>query len=49
MDLFDKFNDTKLPWKDEFDSILNDEQISDKDYQHPETVEKVQVYEHGWV
>ena len=33
MDSFDKFNE-KLPPKEEFYSILNDEHISDEDYEH---------------
>ena len=37
MDSFDKFND-KLPAKDEFYSILNDEHISDEDYKHAKNV-----------
>ena len=39
MDSFDKFND-KLPTKEEFYSILNDEHISDEDYQHAQNVWK---------
>ena len=37
MDSFDKFNE-KLPPKEEFYSILNDEHISDKDYTHAQNV-----------
>ncbi|XP_068709676.1 uncharacterized protein [Montipora foliosa] len=37
MDSFDKFNE-KLPSKEDFYSILNDEHITDKDYQHAQTV-----------
>ena len=37
MDSFDKFNE-KLPPKEEFYSILNDEHITDKDYKHAQTV-----------
>ena len=37
MDSFDKFND-KLPRKEEFYSILNDEHISDEDYKHAQNV-----------
>ena len=37
MDSFDKFN-KKLPPKNEFYSILNDEHISDKDYTHAQNV-----------
>ena len=37
MDSFDKF-DEKLPPKEEFYSILNDEHISDEDYKHTQNV-----------
>ena len=37
MDSFDKF-DEKLPPKEEFCSILNDEHISDEDYKHAQNV-----------
>ena len=37
MDSFDKF-DEKLPTKEEFYSILNDEHISDEDYKHTQNV-----------
>ena len=37
MDSFDKFNE-KLPTKEDFFSIMNNEYITDKDYQHAETV-----------
>ena len=37
MDSFDKFNE-KLPSKEEFYSLLNDEHISDKDYEHAQNV-----------
>ena len=39
MDSFDKFNE-KLPPKEEFYSILNDEHISDEDYEHAQNVWK---------
>ena len=39
MDSFDKFNE-KLPPKEEFHSILNDEHISDEDYKHAQNVWK---------
>ncbi|KAL9964574.1 hypothetical protein ACROYT_G028231 [Oculina patagonica] len=39
MDSFDKFNE-KLPKKEEFYSILNDEHISDDDYKHAKNVWK---------
>ena len=38
MDSFDKFNETKLPNKDDFYSILNDENISDNQYNHAQNV-----------
>ena len=38
MDCFNKFNDTQLPSKEDFYSILSDEHISDEDYKHAENV-----------
>lgn len=35
---FDKFNDTKLPEKEDFHSILDDEHISDEQYEHAQKV-----------
>ena len=37
MDSFDKFNE-KLPTKEDFFSIMDNEHITDKDYQHAQTV-----------
>ena len=37
MDSFDKFNE-KLPMKEEFYSVLNNEHISDEDYKHTQNV-----------
>ena len=37
MDSFDKFNE-KLPSKEEFYSLLNDEHISNEDYEHAQNV-----------
>ena len=38
MDSFEKFNETELPTKEDFYSVLNNEHISDDDYQHAQTV-----------
>ena len=38
MDSFDKFEGKKLPTKEDFFSIMNNEHITDKDYQHAQTV-----------
>ena len=38
MDSFKKFNKTKLPTKEQFYSILNNETISEDDYQHAQKV-----------
>ena len=38
MDSFNRFSETKLPTKDDFCSILNDEHISDKQYAHANKV-----------
>ena len=38
MDSFNKFNITKLPTKEQFYSILNNEHITDEDYKHAQTV-----------
>ena len=38
MDNFEKFNNTQLPSKDEFYSILNNENITDKQYEHAQNV-----------
>ena len=40
MDSFDKFK-TKLPNKEEFHSLLNDEDISNEDYQHAQNIWEV--------
>ena len=34
MDSFEKFNQTELPTKDQFYSILNDQHITDDEYDH---------------
>ena len=38
MDCWQKFSDTKLPEKDEFYSLLTDENISDEQYKHAQKV-----------
>ena len=38
MDSFEKFDKTQLPNKDEFYSILNNENITDKQYEHAQNV-----------
>ena len=38
MDSFEKFNQTELPNKDQFDSILNDQHITDDEYDHANKV-----------
>ena len=38
MDSFNRFSESKLPTKDDFYSILNDEHISDKQYAHAKKV-----------
>jgi len=40
MDSFERFNETKLPTKDKFYSILNDQHVSDGDYKHAKRVWK---------
>ena len=40
MDSFDKFHKTKLPMKEEFHSILSNEHITDKQYDHAQNVWK---------
>ena len=40
MDSFEKFTKTELPTKEEFYSILNDEQISDEEYSRAQSVWK---------
>ena len=38
MDSFNRFEETQLPNKEDFYSILNDEHISDEDYEHAKRV-----------
>ena len=38
MDSFKKFNEKKLPNKDDFYKILNDEYIAGKEYEHAKNV-----------
>ena len=40
MDSFEKFNQTELPTKDLFNSILNDQHITDDQYDHAKKVWK---------
>ena len=40
MDCFEKFNQTELPTKDQFYSILNDQHITDDEYDHAKKVWK---------
>jgi len=40
MDSFERFNETKLPTKDEFYSIPNDQHVFDDDYKHAKRVWK---------
>ena len=40
MDSFDKFNKTELPTKEEFFSVLNNEHITDEQYEHAQNVWK---------
>ena len=40
MDSFNRFEETQLPNKEDFYSMLNDEHISDKDYEHAKRVWK---------
>ena len=40
MDSFEKFNQTELPTKDQFYSILNDQHITDDEYDHAKIVWK---------
>ena len=40
MDSFNRFEETQLPNKEDFYSILNDEHISDEDYEHAKRVWK---------
>ena len=48
MDSFDKFDNTELPGKDEFYSILNNEHISDDEYKHAQNLwKKIQVKNDG--
>ena len=40
MDSFSKFNDTQLPRREDFYSLLTDEDISEDDYSHAEDIWK---------
>ena len=40
MDSFEKFNQAELPNKDQFYSILNDQHITDDEYDHAKKVWK---------
>ena len=41
MDSFEKFDQTELPTKDQFYSILNDQHITDEEYEHAKNVWKI--------
>ena len=50
MDSFAKFDQTKLPAKDQFYSILNDQHITNDEYNHAKEVWKtVNIYIRQWV
>ena len=49
MDIFDKFNKTELPTKEEFLCVLNNESITDEQYEHAQNVWKTLKKEHGSV
>ena len=45
MDSFEKFNQMKLPTKDQFYSILNDQHITDDEYDHAKKVWNTFIYD----
>ena len=47
MDSFNRFEETQLPNKEDFYSILNDEHISDEDYEHAKSLEYIQYEKYG--
>ena len=48
MDFFEKFNETQLPNKNDFHSILNNENITDQQNQHAKNIwNKFQLKKNG--
>ena len=49
MDSFEKFNQTELPAKEHFYSILNDQDITNDEYDHAKSLENIQIEKYGRV
>ena len=47
MDSFKDIENKHLPRKEKFYSILNDDKISDKQYEHAKNVWKIQIAKYG--
>ena len=45
MDSFEKFNQTELPTKEQFYSVLNDQHITNEEYHHAKTIWKAFIIE----